>query len=113
MKMAIHSTMRSGAEGIKVRSSGRLNGAEMARSEEYKDGRTPLHTFRADTDYSLREAQTVYGKIGIKTWICKGEVYGKRELSPNIGEKKEGAKPKGARGGRRFPKPEQAGEYIE
>ncbi len=85
IKMAIQSTMRSGAEGIKVRISGRLNGAEMARSEEYKDGRTPLHTFRADIDYSLREAQTVFGKIGIKTWICKGEVYGKRELTLNAG----------------------------
>jgi small subunit ribosomal protein S3 len=83
IKMAIQSTMRSGAEGIKVRISGRLNGAEMARSEEYKDGRTPLHTFRADIDYSIREAQTVYGKIGIKCWICKGEVYGKRELTLN------------------------------
>jgi len=85
IKMAIQSTMRSGAEGIKVRISGRLNGAEMARSEEYKDGRTPLHTFRADIDYSLREAQTVFGKIGIKCWICKGEVYGKRELTLNAG----------------------------
>lgn len=85
IKMAIQATMRSGAEGIKVRISGRLNGAEMARSEEYKDGRTPLHTFRADIDYSLREAQTVYGKIGIKCWICKGEVYGKRELTLNHG----------------------------
>ncbi len=85
IKMAVQSTMRSGAEGIKVRISGRLNGAEMARSEEYKDGRTPLHTFRADIDYSIREAQTVYGKIGIKCWICKGEVYGKRELTLNAG----------------------------
>ncbi len=85
IKMAIQSTMRSGAEGIKVRISGRLNGAEMARSEEYKDGRIPLHTFRADIDYSIREAQTVFGKIGIKTWICKGEVYGKRELTLNAG----------------------------
>ncbi|MCB9269740.1 MAG: 30S ribosomal protein S3 [Lewinellaceae bacterium] len=85
IKMAIQSTMRAGAEGIKIRISGRLNGAEMARSEEYKDGRTPLHTFRADIDYSLKEAQTVYGKIGIKCWICKGEVLGKRDLSPNAG----------------------------
>ncbi len=85
IKMAIQSTMRAGAEGIKVRISGRLNGAEMARSEEYKDGRTPLHTFRADIDYALYEAQTVYGKIGIKVWICKGEVLGKRDLSPNAG----------------------------
>lgn len=85
IKMSIQSTMRAGAEGIKVRISGRLNGAEMARSEEYKDGRTPLHTFRADIDYSLQEALTVYGKIGIKVWICKGEVLGKRDLSPNVG----------------------------
>ncbi len=85
IKMAIQSTMRAGAEGIKIRISGRLNGAEMARSEEFKDGRTPLHTFRADIDYALSEAQTVYGKIGIKVWICKGEVLGKRDLSPNVG----------------------------
>jgi small subunit ribosomal protein S3 len=85
IKMAIQSTMRSGAEGIKVRIAGRLNGAEMARTEEYKDGRIPLHTFRADIDYSLKEAQTVYGKIGIKVWICKGEVLTKRPLSLNAG----------------------------
>jgi len=83
IKMAIQAAMRAGAEGIKVRASGRLNGAEMARSEEFKDGRTPLHTFRADIDYSLKEALTVYGKIGIKVWICKGEVLEKRDLSPN------------------------------
>ena len=75
-KMAIQSTIRAGAEGIKVRVSGRLNGAEMARSEEFKEGRTPLHTFRADIDYALVEAQTVYGKIGVKVWICNGEVLG-------------------------------------
>ena len=80
MKMAVASTMRMGAEGIKVQISGRLNGAEMARSEMYKDGRTPLHTFRADIDYSLAEAQTTYGLIGVKVWICRGEVYGKRDL---------------------------------
>jgi|TARA_B110000240_G_scaffold190527_1_gene231839 small subunit ribosomal protein S3 len=79
-KMAIASSMRNGAEGIKVQISGRLNGAEMARSEMFKDGRTPLHTFRADIDYSLAEAQTTYGLIGIKVWICRGEVYGKRDL---------------------------------
>ena len=79
-KMAIASTMRMGGEGIKVQISGRLNGAEMARSEMFKDGRTPLHTFRADIDYSLAEAQTTYGKIGVKVWICRGEVYGKRDL---------------------------------
>jgi small subunit ribosomal protein S3 len=85
IKMSIASTMRMGAEGIKIKISGRLNGAEMARSEMYKDGRTPLHTFRADIDYALSEAQTTYGKLGIKVWICKGEVYGKRDLSPNVG----------------------------
>lgn len=105
IKMAIQSTMRAGSEGIKVRISGRLNGAEMARSEEYKEGRTPLHTFRADIDYALTEAQTVYGKIGIKVWICNGEVLGKRDLSPNIGvDQKRGGKGNdrgGRRGGRR------------
>ena len=80
IKMAIASTMRMGAEGIKVQVSGRLNGAEMARSEMFKDGRTPLHTFRADIDYALAEALTQYGLIGIKVWICRGEVYGKRDL---------------------------------
>jgi small subunit ribosomal protein S3 len=85
MKTSIAATMRMGAEGIKIMCSGRLGGAEMARSEQYKDGRTPLHTFRADIDYALGEALTTYGKIGIKVWICKGEVYGKRDLSPNIG----------------------------
>lgn len=97
IKMAIQSSMRAGAEGIKVRISGRLNGAEMARSEEFKEGRTPLHTFRADIDYNLYEALTVYGKIGIKVWICKGEVLGKRDLSPNVGDGK--TKPGGNRGG--------------
>jgi small subunit ribosomal protein S3 len=85
MKTTIASTMRMGAEGIKVMTSGRLGGAEMARSEQYKEGRIPLHTFRADIDYALSEALTTYGKIGVKVWICKGEVYGKRDLSPNIG----------------------------
>ena len=100
IKMAIASTMRMGAEGIKVRISGRLGGAEMARSEEYKQGRTPLHVFRADIDYCWKEAQTVYGKIGIKVWICKGEVFGKRDLSPNIGQQRQdrkGGKPAGKR----------------
>lgn len=84
-KMAIASAMRMGVEGIKVRVSGRLGGAEMARSEEYKEGRTPLHTFRADIDYALKEAHTIYGIIGVKVWICKGEVFGKRDLNPNFG----------------------------
>jgi len=101
IKMAIQSTIRAGAEGIKVRISGRLAGSEMARTEEYKDGRTPLHTFRTDIDYILSEAQTVYGKIGIKVWICKGEVYGKRDLSPNAGlQKKERVGGEGEGGGR-------------
>ena len=91
-KMSIASTMRMGAEGIKVQVSGRLNGAEMARSEMFKDGRTPLHTFRADIDYALAEAQTQYGLIGIKVWICRGEVYGKRDLMLHFKspKKKEG-----------------------
>jgi small subunit ribosomal protein S3 len=87
IKMSIASTMRMGAEGIKVQISGRLNGAEMARAEMYKEGRTPLHTLRADIDYALAEAHTKVGSTGIKVWICKGEVYGKRDLSPNIGAK--------------------------
>jgi small subunit ribosomal protein S3 len=81
LKTAIASTMRMGAEGIKVQISGRVGGAEMARSEGYKEGRTPLHTFRADIDYALSEAHTTYGRIGIKVWICKGEVFGKPEFS--------------------------------
>lgn len=89
IKMAIASTMRMGAEGIKVLISGRLNGAEMARSETYKDGRIPLHTLRADIDYAQAEAHTKVGRIGIKVWICKGEVYGKRDLSPNVGVKNQ------------------------
>jgi small subunit ribosomal protein S3 len=81
-----------------VKISGRLNGAEMARSESYKDGRIPLHTFRADIDYALSEAHTTYGRIGVKVWICKGEVYGKRDLSPNFGAQKGGGK-RGPQGG--------------
>ncbi len=84
VKMAIASTMRSGAEGIKVQISGRLNGAEIARSEMFKEGRTPLHTLRADIDYALVEAHTKVGVIGVKVWICRGEVYGKRDLAPNF-----------------------------
>lgn len=84
IKMSIASALRMGAEGIKVRVGGRLGGAEIARSEEIKQGRTPLHTFRMDIDYANVFAQTVYGKIGIKVWICKGEVLAKRDLNPNI-----------------------------
>tara|TARA_B110000858_G_C17643311_1_gene399175 strand:- start:6 stop:728 length:723 start_codon:yes stop_codon:yes gene_type:complete len=82
VKMAIAAAMRMGAEGIKIQVSGRLNGAEMARSEMVKDGRTPLHTFRADIDYALVESHTTYGVLGVKVWICKGELYGKRDLTP-------------------------------
>jgi small subunit ribosomal protein S3 len=108
-KMSVASTMRMGAEGIKVKISGRLNGAEMARTEQYKDGRTPLHTFRADIDYALSEAHTTYGRIGVKVWICKGEVFGKRDLSASVGSgtpnKGKGGGPDGnrGRGGRRKP----------
>jgi len=85
MKQAIASAIRVGAEGIKIKVSGRLGGAEMARTEQYKEGRIPLHTLRANIDYAISESNTVYGKIGIKVWIFKGEVYGKRDLSPNVG----------------------------
>lgn len=92
IKMAIAAAMRMNAEGIKVQISGRLNGAEMARSESYKDGRIPLSTFRADIDYSLVEAHTTYGRLGVKVWIMKGEVYGKRDLSPLVGLQKKATK---------------------
>ena len=104
MKQAIQSAIRVGAQGIKVKVSGRLGGAEIARSEQYKEGRVPLHTLRADIDYAISEAQTVYGKIGIKVWIFKGEVYGKRDLSPaammsqaQAGERSAGANDRGDR----------------
>lgn len=87
IKMAIASTMRMGAEGIKFVISGRLNGAEMARCESFKEGRIPLHTLRADIDYSLSVAHTKVGCVGIKVWICKGEVYGKKDFTPNLGAK--------------------------
>ena len=89
-----------GAEGIKVQISGRLNGAEMARSEMYKEGRTPLHTFRADIDYCQADAITKVGVQGVKVWICRGEVYEKRDLSPNFSQNKEMG-----RGGERSGKP--------
>ena len=97
IKMAISNTMRMGAEGIKVRISGRLGGAEMARSEKYGEGRTPLHTFRADIDYHQAAALTKVGLIGIKVWICKGEVYDKVDLAPDFSQTKERK-----RGGRNF-----------
>jgi small subunit ribosomal protein S3 len=101
IKTSIASTMRMGAEGVKIMVSGRLGGAEIARTEQYKEGRTPLHTFRADIDYALCEALTVYGKIGVKVWICRGEVFGKRDLSPNVGlAESKGGRPEGGGGGR-------------
>jgi small subunit ribosomal protein S3 len=94
--------MKMGADGIKIRIGGRLNGAEIARSEIYKDGRTPLHTLRSNIDYALVEAQTVYGKIGIKVWICRGEIYGKVDLSPSgESDKKSGGNNRGGRRDRR------------
>ncbi len=102
IKSAIANTMRNGAEGIKVLISGRLNGAEMARSEMYKEGRTPLHTFRADIDYCQTEALTKVGLLGIKVWICRGEVYGKRDLAPNFTQGKEGNFNNNQAGGRNF-----------
>jgi len=101
IKMAIAAAIRMNAEGIKIQISGRLNGAEMARSESYKEGRIPLSTFRADIDYAQVEAQTTYGKLGIKVWIMKGEVYGKRELSPLVGLSLKSAKSKGGNKGRK------------
>ena len=101
IKMAIAASIRMNAEGIKVQISGRLNGAEMARSESYKEGRIPLSTSRADIDYALVEAQTTYGKLGIKVWIMKGEVYGKRELSPLVGLSLSSSKSKGGNKGRK------------
>ena len=89
IKMAIQNTMRAGAEGIKVQITGRLNGAEMARKEMYKEGRTPLHTFRADIDYCQAEALTKVGLLGIKVWICRGEVYGKRDVTVNFTQEKQ------------------------
>ena len=101
VKMAIANTMRMGAEGIKIQISGRLNGAEIARSEMYKEGRTPLHTFRADIDYCQAEAHTKVGVLGIKVWICRGEVYGKRDLAPNFVQSKESGR---GNGGKNFKK---------
>jgi small subunit ribosomal protein S3 len=104
IKMAIASALRMGAEGIKIKVGGRLGGAEIARSEEIKQGRVPLHTFRMDIDYANVFALTVYGKIGIKVWICRGEVLSKRDLNPNfVAGGNEGPRPGADRmgGGRR------------
>ena len=99
IKTAIASTMRSGAEGIKVQISGRVGGAEMARSETIKEGRIPLHTFRADVDYCLAVAITKVGTLGIKTWICHGTVYGKRDLFEMAGVAQQQQRPQ--QGGRK------------
>ena len=103
IKMAIAGPMRLGAEGLKINIAGRVNGAEIARSESYKEGRIPLHTFRADIDYALMEAHTTYGRIGIKCWICRGEIYGKKDLSPIPPQKQSNDRRGGGRqgGGRR------------
>ncbi len=101
VRMSIASTMRLGAEGIKVLVSGRLNGAEMARSEMYKEGRTPLHTLRADIDYYQADALTKVGLLGIKVWICRGEKFGKQDLSPAFSKQKKSRRPTGGGGRRR------------
>lgn len=104
-KMAIQNAIRSGAEGIKIQISGRLNGAEMRRKEMFKEGRTPLHTFRADIDYCQCEALTKVGLLGVKVWICRGEIYKKVDLAPNFAQEKESRRPnndrRDRRGGRR------------
>lgn len=104
-KMAIQNAIRSGAEGIKIQISGRLNGAEMRRKEMFKEGRTPLHTFRADIDYWQCEALTKVGLLGVKVWICRGEIYNKVDLAPNFAQEKESRRPnndrRDRRGGRR------------
>lgn len=104
-KMAIQNAIRSGAEGIKIQISGRLNGAEMRRKEMFKEGRTPLHTFRADIDYCQCEALTKVGLLGVKVWICRGEIYNKVDLAPNFSQEKESRRPnndrRDRRGGRR------------
>ena len=104
VKMAIANTMRMGAEGIKIQVAGRLNGAEMARSEMYKEGRTPLHTLRADIDYCQATAITKVGTIGIKVWICRGEVYEKRDLAPNFTQTKDSGRPSNSGAPRKFNK---------
>ena len=100
IKMAVANTMRAGAEGIKIQISGRLNGAEIARKEMFKEGRTPLHTLRADIDYCQAEALTKVGLLGIKVWICRGEVYEKRDLAPNFSQEKQSGRGNNG-GGRR------------
>ena len=113
IKRAVANTMRVGAEGIKVQISGRVGGAEMARSEMFKEGRTPLHTFRADIDYALAVASTKVGALGIKVWICNGEKYGRQDLTPAVvaaanaqasGAPRQGGRDRGGRRGDRRPR---------
>ena len=118
IKMAIATAMRVGAEGIKVQISGRVGGAEIARSEMFKEGRTPLHTFRADIDYALAVARTQMGTMGIKVWICNGEKYGKQDLSPNAGfaanaQAPAGGRRDGGRGERRGGRGDRRGDRGE
>ena len=89
MKRAVTNTMRSGALGVKVRCAGRLNGAEISRSEWTREGRIPLHTFRAEIDYGLAEARTTYGVIGVKVWVFKGEVFDREEVEAEVVETTE------------------------
>ena len=100
-KMALAAATRMGAEGIKVSVAGRLNGAEMARTEHFKEGRTPLHTFRAEIDYAVVEAHTTYGRLGIKVWVCTGEVYDKRDLSQVVEKPSRAPKGRGVRAKRK------------
>jgi small subunit ribosomal protein S3 len=111
MRKAMQTTMRSGAQGIRIQCSGRLGGAEMSRSEFYREGRVPLHTLRADIDYGFYEAKTTFGRIGVKVWIYRGEVAGtraEREAQAAAragapGRSRAGAGPGGARGAARRP----------
>lgn len=99
MKTAIASAMRMGAKGIKVACAGRLGGAEMARTEQYKEGQIPLHTLRADIDYSTATSNTIYGAIGVSVWIYKGEIIGDVDLTPGAQSKQEADSSRGRRGG--------------
>ncbi|MBO6537719.1 MAG: 30S ribosomal protein S3 [Balneolaceae bacterium] len=105
MKTAIASAMRMGAKGIKVRCAGRLGGAEMARTEQYKEGQIPLHTLRADIDYSTSTSNTIYGSIGVSVWIFKGEIIGDVDLSPGAQTKQEADSSRGRRGDKKDRRP--------
>lgn len=108
MKKALSATMKIGAEGIKITCGGRLNGAEIARSEKYKDGRVPLHTLRADIDYATSTAHTTYGTIGVKVWICRGEMLDRFGTTEDKKEEFEPRRPKPDRRQRR-PRPRARG----